>query len=82
MGTFAWLGMAIAFAETLAAVKFGHGLFTAPWPRRVLAAWSLVGLTFALLFGTWTVRFYGAKPRGRGAGPATRRRSTSRAKRA
>lgn len=58
MGTYAWLGMAIAFIETLAAVKYGHGLFPQPWPREVVVAWATGVVVFCLLFGTWTVRYY------------------------
>lgn len=61
LGAFAWLSMAIAFAETLAAIKFGNGLFTEPWPTKVLWAWGTVAVVFAVVFGTWTVRFYSKK---------------------
>ena len=61
LGTFAWLSMAIAFAETLAAIKFGNGLFTAPWPNRVLWSWGAVAALFAVVFGAWTVRYYSRK---------------------
>ena len=51
--------MAVAFVETLAAIKFGYGLFPQPWPKRVLIAWGTVGTVFAIVFTTWSVRFYG-----------------------
>ncbi len=78
LGTFAWLSMAIAFAETLAAIKFGNGLFTAPWPSKVLWAWGTVAVLFAIVFGTWTVRFYSKKKGGKKniANPATSADST------
>jgi hypothetical protein len=78
LGTFAWLAMAIAFVETLAVVKFGAGLFPQPWPRRVLLAWGSVAAVFAVVFGTWCVRFYALEPR-RGKAAAGR---APRAKRA
>jgi phosphatidylserine synthase 2 len=65
MGTYAWLGMAIAFVETLAAVKFGHGLFPEPWPRRVVVAWGTGLAAFCLVFGMWTVKFYWLNGRSR-----------------
>ena len=55
LGPFAWLGAAVAVAETLICLKFGAGLFTAPWPPRVLYAWGLAGCAFALLMGAWTL---------------------------
>ena len=61
LGTFAWMGMAIAFAETLAAIKFGNGLFTQPWPKTVLWAWGTVATVFVVVFTTWSVRYYAAK---------------------
>ena len=62
LGSFAWLGVAIAFAETLAAVKFGHGLFTAPWPRHVVWSWGVVFALFSIVFAVWTVEFYELMP--------------------
>jgi hypothetical protein len=53
--------MAVAFVETLAAIKFGNGLFPQPWPKHVLLAWGTVATVFMIVFGTWTIRFYGSK---------------------
>lgn len=75
VGTFAWLGMAVAFIETLATIKFGHGLFPQPWPKHVLVAWGTVSIVFLIVFSTWTVRFY-RKEGGGGMGGGGQRRQT------
>ncbi|KAL4540689.1 hypothetical protein Ndes2526B_g07525 [Nannochloris sp. 'desiccata'] len=75
VGTFAWLGMAVAFIETLATIKFGHGLFPQPWPKHVLVAWGTVAIVFLIVFSTWTVRFY-RKEGGGGMGGGGQRRQT------
>jgi phosphatidylserine synthase 2 len=76
VGTFAWLGMAVAFVETLAAIKFGHGLFPQPWPKHVLIAWGTVATVFLAVFTTWTVRFYRTEG-GKGRGRTSRQKRTT-----
>jgi phosphatidylserine synthase 2 len=56
LGPFAWLGAAVAVAETLICVKFGAGMFPKPWPPRVLYAWGLSACAFVLFLGGWTLR--------------------------
>ena len=56
LGPFAWLGVAVAVAETLICVKFGAGMFPHPWPPRVLAAWGASAGAFLLFMGAWTFR--------------------------
>lgn len=58
LGPFAWLGTAVALAETLICIKFGKGLFPKPWPRRVLLAWGLGLSAFSASFGFWCYRYY------------------------
>ncbi len=84
LGAYAWLGIAIACAETAAAVKFGRGLFPAPWPRPVLAGWGAAAAVFAVTFSIWSYRFYmGGKSQTRGgagaSGGAAPRRTSRRA---
>ncbi|KAF8065960.1 PSS2 [Scenedesmus sp. PABB004] len=38
LGAFAWLACAMLALETMAAVKFGRGMYPQPWPTRVLSA--------------------------------------------
>ena len=58
LGPFAWLGTALAVAETLLCIKFGHGLFPKPFPREVLAVWGTAIAAFGSIFAVWCVRFY------------------------
>ena len=66
LGPFAWLTIAIALAETLAVIKFGKGMFPAPWPRGVLLAWGAAAAVFGTVFALWCVRFYVLEPRRKG----------------
>ena len=50
--------MAIAFVETLAAIKFGNGMFTAPWPKKVVVAWGVAAAVTVVVLTTWSIRFY------------------------
>ncbi len=34
-------------------IKFGHGLYTAPWPRHVLWFWFVVGCGTAVSLAVW-----------------------------
>lgn len=90
LGTFAWLGVAIALVETLTIVKFGRGLFPQPWPRTVLLVWGTVLAVSAAVFVSWSVRYYrqhgslgttaaaaGGGDAASGAAAAPRRRSRS-----
>lgn len=56
LGPFAWLGTAVALAETLVCMKFGHGMFPAPWPPRVLLAWGTSIALFAVFMLVWSLR--------------------------
>jgi len=47
--------MAIAFVETLTAIKFGHGMFPQPWPTSVLLAWGSAIAGFAIFISIWSV---------------------------
>jgi phosphatidylserine synthase 2 len=58
IGAFAWLGAALALVETLLAVKYGHGMFPTPWPRRTVVAWTASLSTFTALMAIWCVKFY------------------------
>lgn len=42
--------------ETFIAVKFGRGLYTAPWPWHVLFAWLAAGMLFIVLMLAWQYR--------------------------
>jgi hypothetical protein len=42
--------------ETLLVVKFGRGLYPAPWPRAVTVSWALAGAAFAVLLLVWQWR--------------------------
>ena len=55
LGPFAWTGVAIAFVETLAIIKFGRGMFDAPWPPHVLVFWGLVVALFVIVMTVWVV---------------------------
>eukprot|EP00887_Chlorella_sp_A99_P001765 scaffold19.g1765.t1 len=72
LGTYAWLGCALAVVESLVCVKFGVGLFPQPWPRRVLVAWGVGGAAAAAVLTTWTARYY-ARQRQARAGAQSRR---------
>lgn len=56
LGVYAWTGVAIAFVEMLMIVKFGRGMFDAPWPTRVLVAWGSVFVLFAIVMPVWVWR--------------------------
>lgn len=58
LGSFAWLGVAIAFVETMVVIKFGRGMFPQPWPKKVLITWGLAigGLTAILT--VWSINYY------------------------
>jgi hypothetical protein len=58
LGSFAWLGVAIALVETLIAIKFGKGMFPQPWPTKVLVVWGVVGVALAAVLLVWSFRFY------------------------
>lgn len=55
LGPFAWLATAVALAETLLCIKFGAGMFSAPWPRRVLLAWGISGALFVSFMIVWGI---------------------------
>lgn len=55
LGPFAWLATAVALAETLLCVKFGAGMFSAPWPSRVLYAWGISGALFVSFMTMWGI---------------------------
>lgn len=58
IGSFAWLGLALAVVETLVVMKFGHGLFPEPWPTKTVAIWSTaLGVSSAILI-VWSIKFY------------------------
>lgn len=57
LGAFAWLGLGLALVETMVSIKFGKGLFPAPWPRPVLLAWGTAGAVAATTFIAWTLRY-------------------------
>jgi len=58
LGSFAWLGLALAVVETLVVMKFGHGLFPEPWPTKTVAIWSTVLGVSSVMFIVWCVKFY------------------------
>lgn len=58
IGFFAWLTVAVTTVEILICIKFGRGLFTAPWPPRVVWFWGVVGCGFATFVGLWYLRIY------------------------
>lgn len=70
LGSFCWLGIALALVEVLVSIKFGRGEFTAPWPRAVLLAWGTALSAGAAALAWWSWRYYYAqarrKPRSRG----------------
>ena len=58
LGPFAWLAAAVAFAETLVCIKFGHGMFKEPWPATTLYVWGiLAGVSSAAIFA-WSIQVY------------------------
>ena len=58
IGAFAWLGLALAFVETLVAIKFGHGMYPKPWPATTIAVWSVFFAVFGVVFSGWCIKFY------------------------
>jgi phosphatidylserine synthase 2 len=56
LGPFAWLGTAVALAETLVCIKFGRGMFPKPWPRRVVWAWGVSAALFSAFMLVWSLR--------------------------
>ena len=58
IGSFAWLGLALAVTETLVAIKFGNGLFPDPWPYKTKAIWGSVLSVSSVLFTLWCFKFY------------------------
>ena len=58
LGAFAWLAAALAFVETMIAIKFGRGMFPKPWPALTLQIWSIVLTVLGSLFAAWSVKFY------------------------
>jgi hypothetical protein len=44
--------------ETMISIKFGRGLYTAPWPRHILFCWAVAGTTFACVLLVWQYRLY------------------------
>uniref|UniRef100_A0A061R748 CDP-diacylglycerol--serine O-phosphatidyltransferase n=1 Tax=Tetraselmis sp. GSL018 TaxID=582737 RepID=A0A061R748_9CHLO len=53
IGYFAWLTMFVTVVEILICIKFGRGMFTAPWPPRVLWFWGAMSAGFAAFLCTW-----------------------------
>ncbi|KAL6785346.1 hypothetical protein ACKKBG_A03465 [Auxenochlorella protothecoides x Auxenochlorella symbiontica] len=58
LGAFAWLGLALALVETLVSIKFGKGMFPAPWPTHILIGWGLAAACGLTLFTVWSLRYY------------------------
>ena len=58
LGAFAWLAAALAFVETMIAIKFGRGMFPKPWPMLTLQIWAVVLTVLGSLFTAWSVKFY------------------------
>jgi phosphatidylserine synthase 2 len=56
LGSNAWLAIAVALVEVLVTVKHGRDMFTAPWPRRVVVFWSVVGSAVAGWLVHWQLR--------------------------
>eukprot|EP00803_Ostreobium_quekettii_P011054 evm.model.scf_76.6 EVM.evm.TU.scf_76.6 scf_76:40330-44683(-) len=56
LGAFAWLAAATSLVEALVCIKFGKGLFTAPWPPGVIIFWSSSALAFSLTMAVWSIR--------------------------
>eukprot|EP00878_Enallax_costatus_P043711 GHUV01051770.1.p1 GENE.GHUV01051770.1~~GHUV01051770.1.p1 ORF type:complete len:341 (+),score=51.35 GHUV01051770.1:106-1128(+) len=56
LGTFAWIALALIAVETMVSVKFGRGLYPAPWPPAVLISWAVfITLSGGFLL-LWQVR--------------------------
>lgn len=53
LGPFAWIAIAATCLETMVSVKFGQGLYPAPWPRHVLRAWGFGGGAMVVGLATW-----------------------------
>ena len=58
IGSFAWLGLALAVVETLVVMKFGSGLFPDPWPAKTKAIWGTAFGVSSVLFVVWSIKFY------------------------
>eukprot|EP00899_Mesostigma_viride_P018200 jgi/Mesvir1/26381/Mv16845-RA.1 len=58
LGPFAWLTVAALILEVMACVKFGKGMFPAPWPTTVLLSWSIVGVILFVFILVWSVLLF------------------------
>lgn len=63
LGSFAWTGVFLALVEVLICIKFGRGEFTAPFPKPVVLAWSLLLGGSLLGWIVWATRVYLLEPR-------------------
>jgi hypothetical protein len=44
--------------ETMLAIKFGRGLYPKPWPRAVLASWTVAIVLCVVLLLVWQLRVW------------------------
>jgi len=58
LGSFTWLAIATLMMEVLNIIKLGHGEFTAPFPRRIVIAWSVAGALFVTVLAAWQVAIW------------------------
>lgn len=61
LGFFAWLYVSLAVVEMAVVVKFGHGMFPAPWPAHVLWFWGSVAAVFTAIMAVWSLRLHGSR---------------------
>jgi phosphatidylserine synthase 2 len=56
LGVFAWLAIAMTCLEALVAAKHGRGLYGAPAPRAVVAAWAAAAAAVGGGLAAWELR--------------------------
>ena len=76
LGMHAWVSLVLIFTELLMVVKFGKGLFTAPFPEHVVIFWAVF---LSLLVG-WTIWNFGLSSGKKDNGASSRKTGSRRTK--
>ena len=56
LGANAWLALAVLVVEALVVVKNGQDAFTNPWPRHIIWAWAIAGVSTVVYLIQWQRR--------------------------
>jgi len=56
LGVFAWLGISATLVEVLIVLKHGRGMFTEPFPTRVVVFWAVTGVVTGIWLVRWSLR--------------------------